>query len=313
MSRSGRSISAVSMYGARVFTARVLAWPSAVVPREGSRKMPALWMTASIRPTSFTCSASPRVSAALARSPMTTPAARGARSATDAARSRVRAWRTTSWPSSMRTRAAALPSPSVEPVIKTRDTDRPSVAGLLGRGRCIDATESRNRPVLAGPPGGRSAARAAASRRDLAQPVPAHDAGSGLRLQVQRQRLARTGRDAWKRSSAQPSPPTSTTDRNRLAADFPRRHYRLTFHPRTARPRLQVARPSGSICADPRRADRAPPAPESAHMRITASLATLLANQNLLPLSEQDTLPVQGTASGTATCFCDAADTDHRG
>ena len=72
---------------------------------------------------------------------MTTPAARGARPATDAARSRLRACRTTSWPCSMRTRAAALPSPSVEPVIKTRDTDHPSLAGLQGRGPCLDATE----------------------------------------------------------------------------------------------------------------------------------------------------------------------------
>ena len=37
------------------------------------------------------------------------------------------------------------------------------------------------------------------------------------------------------------------------------------------------------------------------------------AAMNLLPLSKQDTLPVQGTASGITTCFCDAADFNHRG
>ena len=40
--------------------------------------MPALWMTASMRPRRLTCSATLRVSAALARSPVTTASARGA-------------------------------------------------------------------------------------------------------------------------------------------------------------------------------------------------------------------------------------------
>jgi hypothetical protein len=53
------------------------------------------------------------------RSPMTTHAAR---SLNATACSRVRAWRTTSWPSLIRTPAAAWPSPSVEPVMKIRDT-----------------------------------------------------------------------------------------------------------------------------------------------------------------------------------------------
>src|SRR5580700_1403972 len=79
-------------------------------------------MTASIRPMPFTCPARSLVSAALARSPMTTPAAPGARSRSAAARWRVRACRTTSWPSPMRTPAAARPRPSVEPVMKIRDT-----------------------------------------------------------------------------------------------------------------------------------------------------------------------------------------------
>src|SRR6266566_4071208 len=47
---------------------------------------------------------------------MTTPAAFWARSLSAAARSRLRAWRTTSWPSPMRAPAAARPSPSAEPV-----------------------------------------------------------------------------------------------------------------------------------------------------------------------------------------------------
>src|ERR1700726_1714697 len=79
-------------------------------------------MTASIRPMPFTWSARSRVSVALARSPRTTPAAPGARSLSAADRARVRACRTTSWPSPMRTPAAARPRPSVEPVMKIRDT-----------------------------------------------------------------------------------------------------------------------------------------------------------------------------------------------
>src|SRR5436305_1386959 len=52
--------------------------------------MPALWMTASIRPSALTCSAIERVSAALLRSPVTSPAERAVRSASVAARSRER-------------------------------------------------------------------------------------------------------------------------------------------------------------------------------------------------------------------------------
>src|SRR5919108_5805021 len=63
--------------------------------------MPALWMTASIRPMAFTWAAMLLVSAALPRSPMITPAERDASSSSAAARSRDRACSTTSWPSSM--------------------------------------------------------------------------------------------------------------------------------------------------------------------------------------------------------------------
>src|SRR5215204_5921772 len=86
--------------------------------------MPALWMTASMPPMALTWSATPRVSSALARSPMTTPAARGVRSSTLPARAEFRACSTTSWPWSSRCSAAARPSPVVEPVINTRAIGR---------------------------------------------------------------------------------------------------------------------------------------------------------------------------------------------
>src|SRR4026209_830301 len=82
--------------------------------------MPALWMTAFMRPILLTGSAIARVSVALARSPMTTPAERGATSVRAESRCDERACRTTSWPSVMSVRAAASPRPSVEPVMKRR-------------------------------------------------------------------------------------------------------------------------------------------------------------------------------------------------
>src|SRR5947208_11876552 len=48
--RRGRSISAVSMYGASVLTARMVECPSGVGDRPDVAYAPALWMTASIRP-----------------------------------------------------------------------------------------------------------------------------------------------------------------------------------------------------------------------------------------------------------------------
>jgi hypothetical protein len=65
-------------------------------------------------------------SSALARSPITTPAARRARSSTLLARAEFRACSTTSCPSSRRFRAAARPSPAVDPVINTRAIRRSS-------------------------------------------------------------------------------------------------------------------------------------------------------------------------------------------
>jgi putative transposase len=62
------------------------------------------------------------VCAALLRSPITTRAASGTRPLSADTRSPVRACRTTSWPSPIRATAAKRPSPSVEPVMKIRDT-----------------------------------------------------------------------------------------------------------------------------------------------------------------------------------------------
>jgi len=56
----------------------------------------------------------------LLRSPITTAAERGTQSVSADARYEERACKTTSWPSAMSVRAAACPSPSVEPVMKMR-------------------------------------------------------------------------------------------------------------------------------------------------------------------------------------------------
>ena len=56
-----------------------------------------------------------------ARLPMTTKGAPPSEQV-QRADSRVRAWRTTTWPSLMRAPAAARPSPSVDPLIKMRGT-----------------------------------------------------------------------------------------------------------------------------------------------------------------------------------------------
>jgi len=87
---------------------------------------------------------------------MTAPEASGARWLSGAARWRVRACRTTSWPSPMRTLAAPRPSPSVEPVMKIRATgefSRRSVLVPIGGAR-------------QGPWGPNCAARAPETRRE---------------------------------------------------------------------------------------------------------------------------------------------------
>src|SRR3954451_10127160 len=91
-------------------------------------------MTASIRPSRLTWSATSRVWSRSARSPATATAPWSRRSVTAASRCRLRAWTTTSCPSSSRAWAVARPRPSAEPVTKTRATGRLAVVGG-GRGR----------------------------------------------------------------------------------------------------------------------------------------------------------------------------------
>src|SRR5688572_24458243 len=112
--------------------------------------MPALWMTASIRPILLTWSASERVCSALARSPMATPAARGESSARAAARSFERACSTTWCPSFINVSAAPRPRPSVEPVMNTR-IERTFAPADRERAEFTDrapATHARCRSVL---------------------------------------------------------------------------------------------------------------------------------------------------------------------
>src|SRR5438552_14787302 len=73
-----------------------------------------------MRPRRFTSRAMARACSRLARSPTTTAAPRSTRSPTASTRSLLRAWTTTSWPSSSSVCAANRPRPSAEPVMKTR-------------------------------------------------------------------------------------------------------------------------------------------------------------------------------------------------
>src|SRR6266511_318321 len=84
-----------------------------------------------MRPRLFTSRAMPRVCSRLARSPTTTAAPRSTRLRTASSRSLLRAWTTTSCPSSSSVCAAARPRPSAEPVMKTR-VIRPSRASGAG-------------------------------------------------------------------------------------------------------------------------------------------------------------------------------------
>src|SRR3954447_24815909 len=104
----------------------------------------------------FASSATWRMPSTLARSPTTTPAAAAPRSATLSARSGVRACSTTSWPWSSSARAAASPSPVVDPVIRTRAMRL--IGGceplrLLGSSeleQCLDGTAFIHRSVPVG-------------------------------------------------------------------------------------------------------------------------------------------------------------------
>src|SRR5437763_15114119 len=88
-------------------------------------------MTASIRPRRFTSPARLRVWSRSEMSPTMTVAPPSTRSPTASSRSLLRAWTTTSCPSSSSVCAAARPRPSAEPVMKTRAI-RPSRAGGAG-------------------------------------------------------------------------------------------------------------------------------------------------------------------------------------
>src|SRR3954471_2202524 len=148
-------MSAVSRYGATMLTGNTC----------GPVYTPALWMTASIRPRRFTPPATPRVCSRSDRSPTTAAAPRSTSSRTAVSRSLLRAWTTTSCPSSSRVCAAARPRPSAEPVMNTRPiaavavlpyraVGRSGSAGVRGLGRAV-AAQLRHVDVAACPGVGR--------------------------------------------------------------------------------------------------------------------------------------------------------------
>jgi hypothetical protein len=99
--------------------------PDSVSTRPSRYPTPALWITASNRPSSLTSSATVRVPAMVERSPETTPWAPGAALMASRLRSSFRPYNTTSWPWLISSRAAMRPRPSDDPVIKTRATPAP--------------------------------------------------------------------------------------------------------------------------------------------------------------------------------------------
>src|SRR5215207_3398382 len=141
-------MSAVSRYGATTLTGMTC----------GPRMTPALWITASNGPRRFTWAATSRVSSRSDRFPMTASAPRSSRSRTAGRRFVLRAWTTTSWPSSISVCAAARPRPSAEPVMNTR------VMSLLGVSR---------------PGAGRTAAQGPAHRSLRPAAPPAEVSGLG--------------------------------------------------------------------------------------------------------------------------------------
>src|SRR5882757_10046204 len=84
--------------------------------------MPALWNTASKRPSLLTSSATFLAPAMVERSPETTPPAPAAAASASRLRPSFRPCNTTSWPWSIRSRAAMRPRPSDDPVMNTRAT-----------------------------------------------------------------------------------------------------------------------------------------------------------------------------------------------
>src|SRR5438477_5530863 len=87
--------------------------------------MPALWITASKRPSLLTSSATVVAPAMVERSPETTPRAPAAAATASRLRPSSRPCNTTSWPCSIRSRAAMRPRPSDDPVMNTRATPAP--------------------------------------------------------------------------------------------------------------------------------------------------------------------------------------------
>lgn len=91
------------------------------------------------------CSASFFVSGIERRSPTRTVSAFGTALWAVAARSGLRAWRTTEWPRSARILAAPWPMPSLEPVMKIRAM----VGWLIGlRGTVVDVVDGLKILVL---------------------------------------------------------------------------------------------------------------------------------------------------------------------
>src|SRR5467141_2584311 len=88
--------------------------------------MPALWITASKRPSLLTSSASVLAPAMVERSPETTPREPAAAASASRLQPSFRPCNTTSWPWSTRSRAAMTPRPSDDPVMNTRATPRTS-------------------------------------------------------------------------------------------------------------------------------------------------------------------------------------------
>src|ERR1700737_4138859 len=84
--------------------------------------MPALWITASKRPSLLTSSATVLAPAMVERSPETTPPAPAAAASASRLRPSFRPCNTTSWPWPIRSRAAMRPRPSDDPVMNTRAT-----------------------------------------------------------------------------------------------------------------------------------------------------------------------------------------------
>src|ERR1700724_2024985 len=118
--------------------------------------MPALWITASKRPSLLTSSATVLAPAMLERSPETTPPAPAAAASASRLRPSFRPCNTTSWPWSIRSRAAMRPRPSDDPVMNTRATpptppvvpaDRLTIRDPLG-GRDCRRTSAPFRHVM---------------------------------------------------------------------------------------------------------------------------------------------------------------------